>query len=88
MPIISTFFGILIRINYLDHNPPHFHAEYQGFTASINIAQSRVMAGYMPPNAISIIRKWCLVHKRELLDNWDRAQRGLPLLKIPGADLD
>jgi Domain of unknown function (DUF4160) len=30
MPIISTFFGIVIRMYYQEHAPPHFHAEYQG----------------------------------------------------------
>ena len=30
MPIISTFFGIMIRMFFDDHTPPHFHAEYQG----------------------------------------------------------
>ena len=30
MPIISTFFGIVIRMFYDEHNPPHVHVEYQG----------------------------------------------------------
>jgi Domain of unknown function (DUF4160) len=33
MPTISVFFGIIIRMFYRDHNPPHFHAEYQGQNA-------------------------------------------------------
>ena len=27
MPIISKFFGIVIRLFYDEHNPPHLHAE-------------------------------------------------------------
>ena len=30
MPEISRIFGIIIRMYYDEHNPPHFHAEYQG----------------------------------------------------------
>jgi hypothetical protein len=30
MPIISSFFGIYIRMYHNDHPPPHVHAEYQG----------------------------------------------------------
>jgi hypothetical protein len=30
MPVISTFFGIVIRMFYREHGLPHFHAEYQG----------------------------------------------------------
>jgi len=29
MPIISSFFGIIIRMYYHEHNPPHLHVEYQ-----------------------------------------------------------
>jgi hypothetical protein len=29
VPIISTFFGIVIRMYYQEHEPAHFHAEYQ-----------------------------------------------------------
>src|SRR6202041_311268 len=37
MPIISIFFGIVIRINFGDHAPPHLHAEYQGDEALFDI---------------------------------------------------
>lgn len=30
MPEISRFLGIVIRMFYDDHNPPHLHAEYGG----------------------------------------------------------
>ena len=30
MPEISLFFGIRVTINYNDHVPPHFNAEYNG----------------------------------------------------------
>jgi len=30
MPYVSMFFGIIIRMFHNEHNPPHFHAEYQG----------------------------------------------------------
>jgi len=28
MPEISRFFGIIIRMYYNEHVPPHFHAQY------------------------------------------------------------
>jgi hypothetical protein len=30
------FFGIIIRMFYNEHNPPHFHAEYQGAEGKFN----------------------------------------------------
>ena len=32
MPIISVFFGIIVRMYYKEHEPGHFHAEHQGRT--------------------------------------------------------
>lgn len=40
MPVISMFYGIIIRMYLLDtqnHNLPHLHARYAEFEASINI---------------------------------------------------
>ena len=34
MPVISTYFGILIRMYYKEHGPPHFHAEHAGDQAT------------------------------------------------------
>ncbi len=33
MPEVSRFFGILIRMYFDDHQPPHFHAIYAGSEA-------------------------------------------------------
>ena len=30
------FFGIIIRMFHREHNPPHFHAEYQGQAGVFN----------------------------------------------------
>ena len=37
MPEISRFYGIIITMNFNEHNPPHFHAMYQGYEISIDI---------------------------------------------------
>jgi hypothetical protein len=51
MPIISIFFGIVIRMYHSEHPPPHFHASYQGFEALISIDDARVLAGSLPKRA-------------------------------------
>ena len=38
MPEISRFYGIVIKMFFDDHNPPHFHAEYGGETAYFDIS--------------------------------------------------
>ena len=37
MPEASRFYGIVVRIFYDDHNPPHLHAEYSEHEVLINI---------------------------------------------------
>ena len=45
MPTISQFFGILIRMFFNDHPPPHFHADYNEHQAVIDIRRLEVMEG-------------------------------------------
>ena len=37
MPEISCFLGIVVRMYYRDHAPPHFHAEYDEYEISVEI---------------------------------------------------
>ena len=71
-----------------DHPPPHIHVEYQGFEAWVDIQTGEMTQGKLPRKVASIVREWCLAHRQELLDNWDRAQRFEPLERIQGADRD
>lgn len=52
MPEISRFFGIVIKMFFDDHNPPHFHAEYVGSLALIDIRTLAIFAGRLPPRAM------------------------------------
>jgi hypothetical protein len=88
VPILSIFFGIIIRMRHDDHPPPHIHAAYQGFEALINIKTGKVAEGYLPKKAAKIVKEWCSRHQDELLKNWELAQRFEPLERIPGADYD
>jgi len=36
VPKISEFYGVVIRMYYGEHNPPHFHADYAGDRASLD----------------------------------------------------
>ncbi len=54
MPTISGFYGIRITMNYQDHNPPHFHAEYQEFEVILEIKTGSV-TGNMPRRALNLI---------------------------------
>lgn len=48
MPVLSMFYGIVIRMyNNNEHNPPHFHAEYQGYHATFDM-DGNLAKGHMP----------------------------------------
>ena len=73
MPEISRFYGIIIRMYFDDHPPPHFHAEYSGESAVIDINTLAVINGSLPPRAMGLVTEWTLLHQTELLDFWNRA---------------
>ncbi len=70
MPTISQFFGIVIRMFFNDHAPPHFHAEYGGHKATFDIENLRCIEGNVPRRAQELIMDWAELHQKELLDNW------------------
>ncbi|MEO6131328.1 MAG: DUF4160 domain-containing protein [Saprospiraceae bacterium] len=86
MPEISRFYGILIKMYFIDHNPPHFHAEYGEFRAEYNIKSLEVIDGKLPGRAHTLVLEWASVHRDELLNNWERAQLAESLKKIRPLD--
>jgi len=82
MPEISRFFGIIIKMYYREHNPPHFHAEYQEFKAEYNINTLEIIGGELPKRANALVLEWAAEHRAELLDDWNRALEQKELIKI------
>jgi hypothetical protein len=82
VPRISEFYGIAIYVYWQDHSPPHFHAIYSGHDASVRISTGDVLEGSLPRRARNMVRDWALQHQGELTENWNRAQRGEPLVQI------
>ncbi len=66
MPIISTFFGIVIRMFYQDHAPPHFHAEYQGQQAKFDFTGQLLAGSMRSRTALRLVREWAETHRAEL----------------------
>ena len=81
MPEISRFYGIIVQIFFKDHDPPHFHIEYGEFKAVINL-NNEIVKGFMPKRALNLVFEWMDIHKNELIENWELAQKGKPLNKI------
>lgn len=86
MPEISRFFGIVIKMFFSDHAPPHFHAEYSGHEALVAIESLEVLRGELPRRALALVLEWAAVHRTELRADWDRARAGQALAPIPPLD--
>ena len=67
---------------YDDHNPPHFHVEYNGRKALIDIINAQVIRGFLPPKQLKLVLAWCVIHQDELMQNWELSKDDLPLNKI------
>ena len=83
MPTISRFFGIVIQMYFKDHVPPHFHARYAGFRATIRIDPLGVIRGELPPRALGLVMEWARLNRDALLADWELASLFRPLDRIP-----
>ena len=79
MPVISMFYGIIIRLYLLDqvhHHLPYIHARYAEFEASIGIDDGDVLAGELPRKQLRLVQAWIELHRDELLADWQLAANG------------
>jgi hypothetical protein len=82
MPEISRFLGIVIKMFFDDHNPPHFHAEYGSDRALVDIKTLAIFSGRLPPRATGLVVEWAALHQTELLEDWNLARASQELRKI------
>jgi hypothetical protein len=83
MPAIGTFYGILIRMFFNDHPPPHFHARYGEFEATVDIGTLDVLEGHLPRRALSLVQEWAMIHREALLEDWRLCREKAPPSNIP-----
>ena len=86
MPEVSRFFGIIIRMFYDEHNPPHVHAEYQGAKAVFDFDGNLLQGDLGSKTARKLIRDWIDLHRDELIEDWERARQDETLRKIAPLD--
>ncbi len=82
MPVISVFFGIVIRMFYREHGPAHFHAEHHGQQATFDFEGAVLNGSIQSKTALRLIREWATAHRPELESNWEKIMNGRPLDRI------
>lgn len=85
MPTISMFYGIIIRMLFMDnqqHHLPHIHVEYQGMKAVVAIPTGELLEGDLPGKKLRMLQAWIDIHEEELMADWSLASRGEPVFPI------
>jgi len=82
MPEICRFFGVVIRMFYDDHTPPHFHVEYNEYRAKVNIEELTLIDGKLPSRVLGFVIEWASLHQNELRSEWHHALNKEKLNKI------
>ena len=82
MPYVSMFFGIIIRMFFSEHNPPHFHAEYQGTEGKFNFDGNMLQGNIQSATALRLIKEWAILRKTELEENWKNISEKTSINKI------
>ena len=85
MPVISTFYGVIVLMYYLDnrkHHLPHIHAQHGDDEAVISIPDGDVIEGSLRTNKLKLVQAWIEIHQQELMADWELAVNGRPIFKI------
>jgi len=84
MPVLSLFYGIIIRM-YKDasgkHNEPHIHAEYAESEVAISL-DGEILEGSIPLSKMKLVEAWMEIHRDDLEANWKLLSTGEKFYKI------
>ena len=85
MPSLSTFYGIIVYMYFMDnkqHHLPHIHVKYQEYEVIISIPEGDVLEGGIPSSKMKLVQAWMEIHKDELVADWELAVSGEQPYKI------
>ena len=84
MPTIAMFYGIIVRMYFSpgEHNPPHFHAYYNDYRASVDIRTCEIIEGNLPRRQQKLVLAWAELHQEELMADWRLVTSGETPFKI------
>ena len=70
MPVLSKFYGIVIRMLFAQPLVAHFHAIYQDWELVVGVNPVRVVNGNAPVRVQAMVLEWAQQHQEELLAAW------------------
>ena len=85
MPVLSSFYGIVIRMIFIRPFTAHFHAIYGPCELIVGISPLTIIQGEAPHRVRDMVLEWAAEHQSELLEAWNRC--GLAVAPLPIAPL-
>lgn len=82
VPIISMFFGIVIKMFYREHRPPHVHVEHHGQKAVFDFKGNVIAGEINSPTATKLVKEWIALRRDDLENNWHKMEEGNSLDQI------
>ena len=79
MPAVATVDGVKIMFYASEHPPPHFHAEYSGDAAVVDIVTATITGGYLPVAKRRKVLAWTKLNRAKLLRTFVAAVAREPL---------
>ena len=65
-----------------EHDPPHFHAEYQGSKAVLDFNGNVIKGSLGSKTATRLVREWVDLRLKDLEEDWELARAGREVKKI------
>jgi hypothetical protein len=82
MPEVARFYGIVIKVFFGNHSPPHFHAIYGEYNALVSIESLEIIEGDLSSRAQKLVLEWATLYQQDLSQMWNTQEfRKLPPLK-------
>jgi hypothetical protein len=85
MPVLSKFYGIVIRMLVIRPFVAHFHAIYDNTELVVAVNPVRIIQGDAPRRVRDMVLEWAMQHQQELLEAWNRmsaAQEPKPIAPL------
>ena len=73
MPVISRFYGIVIKMYYKqrEHNPPHIHAIYREYMGMFSLLSTEMFEGDIPIREQILVKKFIEKNRGKLQHMWE-----------------
>lgn len=82
MPVLSKFYGIIIRMAFIPAGGAQFHATYNDSELVIGLNPLRVIQGDAPSRVRGLVLEWARTHYIDLLRAWQRCAAAQPAKPI------